>query len=106
MAQLEDKHWNYTSQGKQISKPRKPMQTIGKSLLGQAQTFSDGGTLQRENFRSKKPTTCRGTIKIKLRRVSGERSGILHSGPKCPSSSGSQFKTAFLPGTISKRGVS
>jgi hypothetical protein len=69
-------------------------------------TFSDGGTPQQANFQSKKPTTYRELSGITLRRVSGERSGIQHSGLKCPSSSGSQFKTASSPGTISKKGVS
>jgi hypothetical protein len=97
---------NYTSQEKWTSNPGETMQTNEKYPSGKAQTFSYGGIPQLVIFRSKKPTICRGTIKIRLRRAYGVRSGTQHSGLKCPSSSGSQSKTASSPGTISKSEVS
>jgi hypothetical protein len=82
-------HMNFASQGRWTYRPGELVKNNEKSPSGKVQTFLDGSTPRLAYFQSKKPTTYRGTIRIRPRRAYGVRYGTQNSGLKHLSSYGS-----------------
>ena len=99
-------HMNSTFKQSWIYGPGKLVKINEKFTSKKVWTYSYGGTPQQETSQSRKPTTYRGITENNPRRTSGVRFGIQNSNLRCPSSYGSQSKTASSPGTILGNGVS